>query len=158
MIVADPYPATHPLYLVPSVRVDFLEVELRTASLNLDDPQPPGYAYRLPFSKEYDSWAEDRGLVVPVEAYSPWGGDIGPLLVTPTQQGVSYYNQGLWHHVGGSVYSWCGDPLTKEGKRVLRGGCRYESVARVRAPHLERGDPIYSNINLGYRLVRGPLP
>ncbi len=155
-MIADPYPVIAPRGdLTPIVNVTFHEVERRISSLNEADPQPPGYRYRLPFQAEYDPWAANRDLVVPEEAYKPWDGVVGPLLVTATRQGISYYESGLWHHVGGSVFSWCGDPPIPEGNRVFRGGSWRSSAHYVRSAAQHWNVPGYSNGYLGFRLIRG---
>ncbi len=157
MKVADPYPVIDPRGgFTPIVNVTFHEVERRISGRNLDDPQPPGYAYRLPIAKEYSPWVANRDLVVPIGAYRPWTWGVSSLLNTPIQQGISYYEDGLWHHVGGSVYCWCGDPLTPGG-RVTRGGSWRSSKGAVRAAYLDGCDPGFSLCDIGYRLVRGPL-
>ncbi len=157
-MIADPYPVIDSLgALAPIVKVTFHDVEARISRLNLDDPQPPGYRYRLPLFQEYDPWVANRDLVVPEEAYTPWGGRIDPTLVTPTPQGVGYYELGLWFHVGGSVRSWCCDPLTRGGDRIIRGGSWFSDVCGVRTALLDWIDPGGSIGDLGYRLVRGAV-
>ncbi len=160
MRVADPYPVIDSRGdLTPIVRVTFYEVGLRISRLNLDDPQPPGYGYRLPLSREYDPWVEHRDLVAPV--FSQWpvkGYTSCPPLCTHGFQEISYYEDGLWFHVGGSVYCWCGDPLTLDGSRVYRGGSWFSFTHHVRLADQCSVGPRNTGNGLGYRLVRGPLP
>ncbi len=156
-MIADPYPVIDPRGgLTPIAMINFHEVELRVATLNEADPQPPGYRYRLPLSAEYDPWVERRSLVVPDEAYKPWNGAVDPFPVTQTQQGISYYKGGIWFHVGGSVYCWCGDPLDPGCRRSFRGGSRSDDAREVRAAYRSWNDPSNAYGFLGYRLVRGP--
>ncbi len=156
-MIADPYPVIDPRSdLTPIAGITFYDVEARISALNLDDPQPPGYKYRLPLAAEYDPWVAGRDLAVKDKAYWPWGWGLIPFfLVGPIQQGISYYEDGLWHHVGGSVYSWCGDPLDPEGRRVIRGGGGHNSASYVRAAHYIDTLPYIKPYYLGYRLVRG---
>ncbi len=157
-MIADPYPVIDSRGdLTPIVEITFYGVEERIANLNLDDPQPPGYRYRLPLVSGYDSWVANRDRVVPEKAYKPWNGGIDPLLVTPTQQGISYYEDGLWFHVGGSVFCWCGDPPDSDGDRVFRGGSWYCFASYVRAALRYGNAPGNFDGILGYRLVRGPI-
>ncbi len=161
-VILDPYPVIDSRGdLTPIVRVTFREVELRIAKLNLDDPQPPGYQYRLPLSCENKSWAANRDLVVEEGAYEPWKKRSicpNPLLTTPAQQGISYYEGGLWFHVGGSVESWCGDPSSSiAGDRLAGGGSWGDYGPNVRSAYQSRASPNYFNGNIGYRLLRGPL-
>ncbi len=141
--------------LWPIVNVSFFDVEARISRLNLDDPQPPGYRYRLPLSAEYDPWVERRDQVVEGEAYEHWGRFIGSPLVCPPQQRISYYEDGLWHQVGGAAHSWCSDLSGSRGDRVIRGGSWRSNKGYVQeAPRLA-SRPSYSADYLGYRLVRG---
>ncbi len=157
MIVFDPYPVIDPRGdLGPIANVTFCDVWMKVAEINLDDPQPPGYAYRLPLAQEYDPWIEMRDLVVSVEAYKPWEGDLDILLVAAAQQGISYYNQGLWHHVGGSVFSWCSDPLDHRGNRSIRGGSWLSDPRLARVAKRDSRDSNVALGYLGYRVVRGP--
>ncbi len=160
LVWADPYLVIDPRGgLTPIARITFHTVEARVASLNLDDPQPPGYAYRLPLSTDYKAWASNRGQASP--DFSNWpikGSPSCPPLCDPRFQGASYYEAGLWHHVGGSIYSWCEDPLTPGGRRVIRGGSWHSLSHSVRAAYRHWVDSDYSVDLLGYRLVRGLLP
>ncbi len=159
MKVADPYPVAFILGdLTPIVDVTFYGVEGRIASLNYTDPQPPGYRYRLPLSEEYFPWVERRDFLTPKEAYGSWPQILfGAPSYIPNQQGISYYEDGLWFHVGGSVYCWCGDPLSVSGNRVIRGGSWASFSRGLRAASRGSAYPVNSCDDLGYRLVRGPL-
>ncbi len=159
MKIADPYPVTDPSLggdLTPVVDVSFYDVEVRISRLNLDDPQPPGYAYRLPLRAEYGPWVGRRNLVVAEEAYDPREEEVDRLPVTQTRQEISYYDQGIWFHVGGSVFSWCSNPVESEGRRVFSGGAWFNTMRRVRDVFWNRYDPNLSSVQLGFRLVRGP--
>ncbi len=161
MTYPDPYPVVDPRGdLTPVVDVSFYDVEVRISRLNLEDPQPPGYRYRLPLAVEYDPWVERRDMVVPEEAYKPWRPGYGGSfpLPDPRFQGISHYEAGLWHHVGGSVYCWCGDPPDSDDDRVIRGSPWYSSARDVREAHQDGLSPfLFFYANLGYRVVRGPV-
>ncbi len=153
-VIADPYPVpTDPDFLGPLVGISFRDVGWAVSRLNRRDPQPPGYQYRIPLSPEYDSWVGRRDLVVPDEAYTPWGVDPVNLPLDPyfeVHQRISYYEAGIWHHIGGSVYCWCG-PF-----QGLRGGSwnsGSQGVKVARRSNRPLGD--YGSF-FGYRLVRGP--
>ncbi len=157
MRVADPYPVIALRSdLTPVVNATFAAVAKKISRINLDDPQPPGYQYRLPLGAEYDSWVGRRDLVVSVEAFEPWDGYVDSLLINAVQQGISYYENGLWFHVGGSVYCWCGD-LLHEGRRVFRGGSWHSFSRYVRAAYWCWDAPDYSGGDLSFRLLRGRL-
>ncbi len=157
MLIADPYPVAAALWaLTPIVDVPFYDVEARVANLNLDDPQPPGYQYRLPISGEYDPWVERRSQVPLDTSHEPLEGEISCLpLCDPRFQGISYYEAGLWFHVGGSVNSWCSDPPDSDGRRMVRGGSWLSLARDVRAAYQNWVDPGLAGGVLGYRLVRG---
>ncbi len=155
-LVADPYPVIDPLgKLTPVVDVPFAEVRRRISALNRCDPQPPGYRYGLPLAAEFDHWAERRALVVPDEAYKPWDSGVSQTYWCRPQQGISYYEDGLWHHVGGSVNSWCSDPLTPGGNRVIRGGSCLDLAFLVQRTYRSDIDPSFAYFDVGYRVVRG---
>ncbi len=164
-MIADPYPVIDPQGdLTPIVNVTFPGVEGRIASINFDDPQPPGYRYRLPLSREYDPWVERRDMVVAEGVYDPWARlnpwdevVVGPLLSAPLPQGISYYEGGLWFHVGGSVYCWCSDPPDSDGDRVARGCSRSSYAHSVREAFQLGFAPGFSDDYLGFRLLRGPV-
>ncbi len=163
--IADPYPGIDPggNTLIPIFGLPPDEADMRVAKLNLDDPQPPGYAYRLPLSAEYDHWAKARDLAVPEEAYLPWMDGVGLDPVNPDQQGISYYEVGLWHHVGGSVECWCGDLslVRSEFWRVFRGGSQGgwgRDLRYIRgAGRSSFSSPRAFRLK-GYRVVRGLKP
>ncbi len=160
VIVFDPYPlAQGPTSLFPRVAVTPSLARLGVAKLNLDDPQPPGYRYRLPLSAEYDHWAKARDLVVPEEAYLPWddGVDISPPIVA-VQPGIGHYNQGLWLHVGGAVHSYIGDPQGQGVPLAHRGGSWDSDACRVRAAAHDYCDGGYALACTGCRVVRGSHP
>ncbi len=157
MIVADPYPVVAPLgTLEPVVNVTFHDVVRRISRLNLDDPQPPGYRYRLPLAAEYDPWVGRRDQVSLDFAPWPTQDTSCPPLPDPSFQGISHYESGLWFHVGGSVLSWCGGPRTP-GSPNFRGNSWRDDVRDVRSTFRGWCNPDDFYDFFGYRLVRGPL-
>ncbi len=157
MLTSNPYPVTGSIQgLNPTTYVNYHDTRPRIQKLNQNDPQPPGYAYRLPMSAEYDDWARNRDLVVPEEAYRLGNWGFGTPLPSPAKQAISYYEAGLWHHVGGSVDCWCGDPRTAAGTRVLRGGSWLCDPAQVQKASPSQKIESFTSAYTGYRLVRGP--
>ncbi len=159
-VIADPYPVVSEVGLEPVVGLPFDQVDELVFSFNRCDPQPPGYAYRFPRAIEYKPWAECRSLIQGID-FSPWpvDGAVSEPLYGATIQGISYYNQGLWHHVNGSVACWCGDPLTPRGFRMIQLGFQRSLYQHAfESAPLGWGIPDKPRPHLGFRLVRGPLP
>ncbi len=166
MLISDPYPEGWPADLTP-VRLSFAGARTAGYSYNLLDPQPPGYRFRLPRFSEFDRWISSRRACSLTSHgatgidFSPWpirdgSGWACPPLTDPRFQGVNYYQGGMWHHAGGSVYCWCGDHEDQEGNQMTYGGAWSDEARNIRTAHWYWPNQYHPEERVGYRMVRGP--
>jgi formylglycine-generating enzyme required for sulfatase activity len=131
---------------------------------------PAGYGYRLPTEAEWEyacragSAGDTAGDLDAMAWYDRNSGS------TTHEVGAKQANAWGLYDMHGNVWEWCQDyygkysagdatdPVCAAGStRVRRGGGWLNGVAGCRSAYRYYDDPVYSNSNLGFRVVLAPV-